>query len=76
VHKTYINSILTIIFKVFIVTESGFISTVIRVHQFSPVQADAMKQLLALSPSQVRALCIPALTPLESDTRYSIDSRV
>ncbi len=52
-HKTYINSILSIIFKVFIVIESGFTFTVIRVHQFSPVQVDAMKQILALSPSQV-----------------------
>ncbi len=53
-----------IIFIVFTVIESDFISTVIRVHQFSPVQVDAMKQYLALSPSQVRALCILALTPL------------
>jgi hypothetical protein len=52
-----------IIFIVFTVIEPGFIFTVIRVHQFSPVQVDAMKQLLALSPSQVRALCILALTP-------------
>jgi hypothetical protein len=43
-------------FIVFVVIESGFIFTVIRVHQFSPVQVDAMKQLLALSLSQVRAL--------------------
>ncbi len=65
-----------IIFIVFIVIESGFIFTVIRVHQFSPVQVDAMKQLLALSPSQVQALCILALTPLVSDARYSVDSTV
>ncbi len=65
-----------IIFIVFIVIESGFISTVIRVHQFSPVQVDAMKQYLALSPSQVRALCILALTPLKSDARYSVDSTI
>ncbi len=56
-----------IIFIIFIVIESGFIFTVIRVHQFSPVQVDAMKQLLAVSPSQMRALCILALTHLESD---------
>ncbi len=56
--------------------ESGFISTVIRVQQFSPVQVDAMKQILALSPSKMRALCILALTPLESDARYSVDSRI
>ncbi len=55
-----------ITFIVFIVIESGFTFTVIRVHQFSPVQVDIMKQLLALSPSQVRALCILALTPLET----------
>jgi hypothetical protein len=61
---------------VFIVIEPGFISTVIIVHQFSPVQVDAMKQLLAVSPSQVRALCILAPTPLESDARYKVDSRV
>jgi hypothetical protein len=67
VHKTYINSVLIIIFMAFIVIESGFISTVIRVDQFSPVQVDAMKQLLALYPSQVKALCILALTPLESN---------
>ncbi len=66
-HKTYINSILMMILIVFIVIESGFIFTVIRVHQFSPVQVDAMKQLLALSQSQVRALCILAFTSLESD---------
>jgi hypothetical protein len=42
VHKTYINSILKIIFKVFIVIESGFTFTVIRVDQFSPVQVDAI----------------------------------
>jgi hypothetical protein len=47
---------------VLIVIESGFISTVIRVHQFSPVQVDVMKQLLALSPSQVQVLCTLALT--------------
>ncbi len=51
-----------IIFMVLIVIESGFISTVIRVHQFSPVQVDVMKQLLALSPSQVQVLCTLALT--------------
>jgi hypothetical protein len=61
---------------VFIVIESGFTFTVIRVHQFSPVQVDAIKQLLALSPSQVRAHCILALAPLESDARYSVDSTV
>jgi hypothetical protein len=33
-----------IIFMFFIVIESGFTFTVIRIHQFSPVQADAMKQ--------------------------------
>jgi hypothetical protein len=76
VHKTYINSILSIIFTVFIVIESGFTFTVIRFHQFSPVQVVAMKQILALSPSQVRALCILALTPLESYARYSVDSTV
>jgi hypothetical protein len=65
-----------IIFMVFIVIESGFIYTEIRVHQFSPMQVDAMKQILALSPSQVQALCILALTPLESDARYSVDSTV
>ncbi len=65
-----------IIFIVFIIIESGFTFTVIRVHQFSPVQADAMKQILALSPSQVQALCILALKPLESDARYSFDSIV
>ncbi len=75
-HKTYINSILSIIFTVFIVIESGFTFTVIRFHQFSPVQVVAMKQILALSPSQVRALCILALTPLESYARYSVDSTV
>ncbi len=75
-HKTYINSILIIIFIVYMVIESGFTFTVIRVHQFSPVQVDAIKQLLALSPSQVRTLCILALTHLESDARYSVDSRV
>ncbi len=37
-----------IIFMVFVVIELGLIFTVIRVHQFSPVQADPMKQLLAL----------------------------
>jgi hypothetical protein len=52
------NSILMIIFLVFIVIESGFTFTVIRVRQFSPVHVDAMKQLLALSPSQVRASII------------------
>jgi hypothetical protein len=61
---------------VFIVIESGFTFTVIRVHQFSPLQVDAMKQILALSPSQVQALCILALTPLESDARNSVDSSV
>jgi hypothetical protein len=61
---------------VFIIIESGFTFTVIKVHQFSPVQVDAMKQLLTLSPSQVQALCILALTPLESDVRYSVDSTV
>jgi hypothetical protein len=65
-----------ILFMVFIVIESDFTFTVIRVHQFSPVQVDAMKQILALSPSKVRALCIIALTPLESDARYSFDYRV
>jgi hypothetical protein len=65
-----------IIFILFLVIESGFTFTVIIVHQFSLVQVDAMKQLLALLPSQVRALCILALTPLESDARYSVDSRV
>jgi hypothetical protein len=65
-----------IIFIVFIVIESGFTFTVIRVHQFSPVQVDAMKQLLAPSPSQVHALCILALAPLESYARYSVDSTV
>ncbi len=68
------GSILMIIFMVFIVIESGFIYTVIRFYQFSPVQVDAMKQLLALSPSQVKALCILALTTLESDAQYSVDS--
>ncbi len=62
-------------FMVFIVIESGFTITVIRVHQFSPVQVEAMKQLLALSLSQVRVLCILNLTPLESDARCSVDSR-
>jgi hypothetical protein len=76
VHKTYINSILIIIFIVFIVIESGFIFTVIRVHQLSPLQVVAMKQILAISPSQVQALCIIALTPLESDALYSVDSTV
>jgi hypothetical protein len=52
---------------VFIVIESGLISTVIRIHQLSPVQLEVMKQLLALSPSQVRTLCILALTHLESE---------
>jgi hypothetical protein len=52
---------------VFIIIESGFTFTVIRVHQFSLMQVDAMKQILALSPSQLQALCILALTPLESD---------
>jgi hypothetical protein len=61
---------------VFVVVESGFIFTVIRIHQFSPVQVEAMKQLLALSPSKLWALCILALTPLESDVRCSIDSTV
>jgi hypothetical protein len=61
---------------VFIVIESDFTFTVIRVHQFSPVQGDAMKQIFALSPSQVQALYILALTPLESDERYSVDSTV
>jgi hypothetical protein len=65
-----------IIFIVFIVIESGFTFTVIRVHQFSPVQVDAMKQILAISPSQVQALCILALTSLESDARYSVDSTI
>jgi hypothetical protein len=65
-----------IIFMVFIVIESDFIFTEIRVHQLSPVQVQAIKQLFALSPSQVRALCILALTPLESDARYSVDLRV
>ncbi len=60
-----------IIFMVFIIIESGFIYTVIRVHQLSAVQVDAMKQHLALSPSQVRTLCILALIPLESDARYT-----
>jgi hypothetical protein len=63
-----------IILKVFIVIESGFTFTVIRIHQFSPVQVDAMKQLLALSPSHLPALCILALTPLESNAQYSVDS--
>jgi hypothetical protein len=63
-----------IIFMVFIVIES--VSTVIRIYQISPGQVEAMKQLLALSPSQMRALCILALTPLESDGRYSVDSRI
>jgi hypothetical protein len=76
VQKTYINSILSIIIMVFIVIESGFTFTVIRVHQFSPVQVVAMKQILALSPSQVQALCILALIPLESYARYSVDSTV
>ncbi len=74
--KTYINSIIVIIFIVFIVIESGFRFTVIRVCQFSPVQVDAINQLIELSPSQVRALCILALTSLESDARYSLDSSV
>jgi hypothetical protein len=66
VYKTYVNSIIIIIFIVFIVVESVFIfTTVIRVHQFSPVQLEIMKQLLALSASQERALCVLALTPLE-----------
>ncbi len=51
--KTYINSILVIIFMIFIVIESGFTTTETRFHQFSPVQVVAVKQLLALSPSQV-----------------------
>jgi hypothetical protein len=58
---------------VFIVIESGFTFTVIRVHQFSPVQVDAMKQISALSSSQLQGLCILTLTPLESDARYSVD---
>ncbi len=66
-HITYINSILMIIFKDFIVIESGFTITVIRVHQFSPVQVVAVKQLLALSSSQVLAPCILNFTLLESD---------
>jgi hypothetical protein len=49
---------------VLIVIESCLIFTVIRVDHFSPVQAEAMNQLLALSPSQVRALCILAFKPL------------
>ncbi len=65
-----------ITFKVSLVIKSGFISTVIRFLQFSPVQTEAMKQLLAPSPSQVRALFILALTPLESDAGYSVDSTV
>ncbi len=73
-HKTYINSILMIIFIVFIVIESGFKFTVIRVHQFYPVQVDAMKQILALSSSKLRALCILDLKSLESDAQYSVDS--
>jgi hypothetical protein len=65
------------IFKVCIVIESGFIfATVITFHQFSPAQLEAMMQLIALSPSQVRTLCKLALTCLESDGRYSVDSRV
>jgi hypothetical protein len=65
-----------IIFMVFIVIESDFIFTVIRVDQFSPVQVEAMKQLFELSPSQVRAHCLLALRPLESNARYSVDSTV
>ena len=57
---------------IFTVIESGFTISVIRVHQFSPMKVDAIKQLLALSPSQEQALCILALTPLESDARYSV----
>ncbi len=75
-HKTYINSILMIIFKVFIVIESGFIFAVIKVHQFSPVQVEAIKQLLVLSPSQERVLCVLAFTSLKSDAGYSVYSRV
>ncbi len=60
-----------ITFKVFIVIESDFIFIrVIRFHHFSAVQVEAVKQPLALSPSQVRVLCILALIPLEPDVRY------
>ncbi len=52
-HITNINSIIMIIFKDFIVIESCFTISAIRVHQFSPVQVVAVKQLLALSSSQV-----------------------
>jgi hypothetical protein len=58
---------------VFIIIVSDFTIKVIRILQFSPVQVEAMKQLLALSPSQMWALCILALTALESNARYSID---
>ncbi len=48
-----------------VVIESIFIFRMISVLQFYAVHVEAMKQLLALSPSQVRALCISilALTP-------------
>jgi hypothetical protein len=66
-----------IISKVFIVIESGFIfDSVIRIHQFTLVQTEAVKQLLALLPNQVRALCILALIPLETEGRYNVYSRV
>ncbi len=55
-----------IIFIVLI--ESVFIFRIISVLQFLPVQIEAMKQLLTLSPSQVRALyiCILALKPRDA----------
>jgi hypothetical protein len=59
--------------KLLLDIESGFISAVIKVHQFSPVLVVATKQFLALSPSQMRALCILALKPLESEARISVD---
>ncbi len=75
-NKTYINSILIIIFMVFIAIESFFIFTVIRVHQFAAVQVKAMKRfLLALSPSQVWAHYTIALTLLELYTHYRVDSK-
>ena len=42
-----------VIFKDFIVIEAVFTIIVIIFHQFSPVQVVAVKQLLALSLSQV-----------------------
>jgi hypothetical protein len=49
-----------IIFIVFIVIESGFIFIVIRVHKFTPLQVEAILNL----------------TSLESEARYSVDSKV